>query len=89
LLSEGAQRRDRPEWHAQLARWQARTQKPDRWGAAYAVQAVTERLRPDDILASDVGQHQMLAAQLARFERPRRWLNSGGLGTMGFGFPAA
>ncbi|MBI0446180.1 biosynthetic-type acetolactate synthase large subunit [Deinococcus sp. DB0503] len=89
LLTEGAQRLDLPEWQAQLEAWKARTQKPDHWGAAYAVQAVVERLRPDDILASDVGQHQMLAAQLARFERPRRWLNSGGLGTMGFGFPAA
>lgn len=89
LLTEGAQRLDLPEWQAQLEAWKARTQKPDHWGAASAVQAVVERLRPDDILASDVGQHQMLAAQLARFERPRRWLNSGGLGTMGFGFPAA
>ncbi|MEW6420315.1 MAG: biosynthetic-type acetolactate synthase large subunit [Deinococcota bacterium] len=89
LLTEGAQRRDLPEWRVQLEEWKSRTQQPGHWGAAYAVQAVTERLRPGDILASDVGQHQMLAAQLARFERPRRWLNSGGLGTMGFGFPAA
>ncbi|GAA5533068.1 biosynthetic-type acetolactate synthase large subunit [Deinococcus aluminii] len=89
LLTEGAQKLDLPEWKAQIGEWKSRTQQPDHWGAAHAVQAVVERLGPDDILSSDVGQHQMLAAQLARFERPRRWINSGGLGTMGFGFPAA
>ena len=41
------------------------------------------------IVASDVGQHQMWAAQLIRFNEPRLWLNSGGLGSMGFGLPAA
>lgn len=88
-LQDGAQPHVLPEWRAQVEAWKSRAARPDHWGAGYAVQAVTERLRPDDILSSDVGQHQMLAAQLARFERPRRWLNSGGLGTMGFGFPAA
>lgn len=88
-LSEGATRLEHPEWDAQIAEWKTRTRTPDHWGAAYAVKAVCDRLRPDDILSSDVGQHQMLAAQEARFEKPRRWLNSGGLGTMGFGFPAA
>lgn len=89
LLAEGAQPLDLGDWLAQIDEWKTRTVAPDHWGAAYAVQQVTARLRPDDILSSDVGQHQMLAAQLARFEKPRRWLNSGGLGTMGFGFPAA
>ena len=41
------------------------------------------------ILSSDVGQHQMWAAQYFHFNKPRRWINSGGLGTMGFGLPAA
>ncbi|GBF04068.1 acetolactate synthase large subunit [Deinococcus aerius] len=89
MLAEGAQKLDLPEWREKIAEWKTRTQDPDHWGAGYAVKAVVDRLRPDDILSSDVGQHQMLAAQLARFERPRRWINSGGLGTMGFGFPAA
>ncbi|HTX34201.1 MAG TPA: biosynthetic-type acetolactate synthase large subunit [Bryobacteraceae bacterium] len=43
----------------------------------------------DAIVSSDVGQHQMWAAQLIRFNEPRLWLNSGGLGSMGFGLPAA
>ena len=43
----------------------------------------------DAIITSDVGQHQMWAAQYYDFAKPRRWLNSGGLGTMGFGLPAA
>ena len=45
--------------------------------------------RGQAIVASDVGQHQMWAAQLIRFSEPRLWLNSGGLGSMGFGLPAA
>ncbi|AKH15901.1 biosynthetic-type acetolactate synthase large subunit [Deinococcus soli (ex Cha et al. 2016)] len=89
LLAEGAQPTPRPEWTAQIQEWKGRTVPPETYGAGYAVKAVVDRLRPDDILSSDVGQHQMLAAQLARFEKPRRWINSGGLGTMGFGLPAA
>ena len=88
-LTEGAERLEIGGWLAQIAEWQGRTVTPEHWGAGYAVKAVCDRLTPDDILSSDVGQHQMLAAQLARFEKPRRRQNSGGLGTMGFGFPAA
>lgn len=51
-----------------------------------AVHAITEG---DAYVSSDVGQHQMFAAQYYGFDKPRRWINSGGLGTMGFGFPAA
>ena len=43
----------------------------------------------DAFVTSDVGQHQMFAAQFYKFDLPRRWINSGGLGTMGFGMPAA
>ena len=53
------------------------------------VQALYEATGGDCILASDVGQHQMWAAQYFHFAKPRRWINSGGLGTMGFGLPAA
>ncbi len=55
----------------------------------YMVQALYEATGGDAIVTSDVGQHQMWAAQYFHFSRPRRWINSGGLGTMGFGLPAA
>jgi acetolactate synthase-1/2/3 large subunit len=55
----------------------------------FLVQALYEATGGDCILAADVGQHQMWAAQYFHFSRPRRWINSGGLGTMGFGLPAA
>ena len=53
------------------------------------VQALYEATGGECILTSDVGQHQMWAAQYFHFPKPRRWINSGGLGTMGFGLPAA
>jgi acetolactate synthase-1/2/3 large subunit len=55
----------------------------------YMVQALFEATRGEAIITSDVGQHQMWAAQYYHFRKPRRWINSGGLGTMGFGLPAA
>jgi acetolactate synthase I/II/III large subunit len=55
----------------------------------YLVQALYEATGGDCVLSSDVGQHQMWAAQYFHFAKPRRWINSGGLGTMGFGLPAA
>ena len=53
------------------------------------VQALYEATGGEAIVTSDVGQHQMWTAQHYHFDRPRRWINSGGLGTMGFGLPAA
>ncbi len=55
----------------------------------YMIQALYEATGGDAIVTSDVGQHQMWAAQYFHFRQPRRWINSGGLGTMGFGLPAA
>ncbi len=55
----------------------------------YMVQKLFEITGGDAFITSDVGQHQMWAAQYYAFEKPRRWINSGGLGTMGFGLPAA
>lgn len=53
------------------------------------IQCLYEITNGDAYVSSDVGQHQMFAAQYYKFDKPRRWINSGGLGTMGFGFPAA
>jgi len=55
----------------------------------FMIQALYEATEGDAIVTSDVGQHQMWAAQYYDFAKPRRWINSGGLGTMGFGLPAA
>jgi acetolactate synthase-1/2/3 large subunit len=55
----------------------------------YMIQALYEATGGDAIVTSDVGQHQMWTAQYYHFAKPRRWINSGGLGTMGFGLPAA
>lgn len=53
------------------------------------IQSLYEITKGEAYVSSDVGQHQMFAAQYYKFDEPRRWINSGGLGTMGFGFPAA
>ncbi len=85
---------DRSAWLGQLADWQQRY--PLRYGQESGVlkpQYCVERLRAfaddDTILVAGVGQHQMYASQYWKFERPRHWINSGGLGTMGFAVPAA
>src|SRR6185503_2117297 len=82
-------------WWKQLREWQE--EHPLRYEAGkdgeikpqFMVEALHRATNGDAILTSDVGQHQMWAAQYYGFERPRRWINSGGLGTMGFGLPAA
>ena len=55
----------------------------------FVIEKLYEVTGGDAIVTSDVGQHQMWAAQYYKFDKPRRWINSGGLGTMGFGLPAA
>ena len=55
----------------------------------YAVEVMNRVTHGDAFVTSDVGQHQMFAAQFYQFDKPRRWINSGGLGTMGFGLPSA
>jgi acetolactate synthase-1/2/3 large subunit len=83
------------EWWQRIEAW--RTKHPLRYDDSsdgeikpqYMVQALYEATGGDAIVCSDVGQHQMWAAQYYHFSKPRRWINSGGLGTMGFGLPAA
>ena len=87
---------DRGAWWEQLRAWQAQypmRYEPQEAGEGLKPQQVIESLRdltPEDtILTSGVGQHQMFASQYYRFEHPYTWVNSGGLGTMGFSVPAA
>jgi acetolactate synthase I/II/III large subunit len=87
-LTSRAVKLENPEWIAKTLEWKERFVRHTKWSAGQAIKMICDQLRPDDILSTDVGQHQMLAAQLARFDKPRRWLTSGGLGTMGFGFPS-
>ncbi len=62
---------------------------PDAAQSVFFMHNLAAELEPADIVTTDVGQHQMWAAQHLPFRAPRRWLTSGGLGTMGFGLPAA
>ncbi len=83
------------DWWHRIDGW--RTQYPLRYEDTVdteirpqrAIRAVFEATGGDAIVTSDVGQHQMWTAQYYDFPEPRRWINSGGLGTMGFGLPAA
>jgi len=81
-------------WWTQIEEWRKRDcLRYEQNGGAikpqYVVQKLWEITKGDAFITSDVGQHQMWAAQYYRFDKPRRWINSGGLGTMGVGLPYA
>jgi len=81
-------------WWDQIAQWRSKeclkySQTGDLIKPQFVVDKLWEVTQGQAYLTSDVGQHQMWAAQFYRFDQPRRWINSGGLGTMGFGLPAA
>ena len=82
-------------WWAQIDLWRARdclryTQGDGPVKPQYALQRLYELTKDrETFITTEVGQHQMWAAQFLKFDRPNRWMTSGGLGTMGYGFPAA
>ncbi len=81
-------------WWKQIDEWRGKNclkykQGKDLIMPQFVIEKLYEVTGGDAIITSDVGQHQMWAAQYYRFDKPRRWISSGGLGTMGFGLPAA
>jgi acetolactate synthase-1/2/3 large subunit len=85
---------DTKDWWKQIDEWRGKDslkfkQGKDKIKPQYVVQKLYEITKGDAFVTSDVGQHQMWAAQYYKFDKPRRWINSGGLGTMGVGLPYA
>ncbi len=97
LLKEGKKKPNEKalkSWWAQIEQWRKmQCLKYDRNSKLikpqFAVETLHKVTKGDAFVCSDVGQHQMFTAQFYGFDKPRRWINSGGLGTMGFGLPAA
>ncbi len=88
------EKRERTEWLTQLAEWQTKhpftyDQNPDKLMPQYVIEQIYALTRGDAIIVTEVGQHQMWSAQYYKYTQPRRFISSGGLGTMGFGLPAA
>lgn len=95
LLPRLESREETTEWHHTIARW--KDEFPLRYGNPSAgrimpqhiVEKIYDLTQGESIIATEVGQHQMWAAQYYQYKHPRSFISSGGLGTMGFGFPAA
>lgn len=95
VLNKDAKRTDKADaWRAQIARW--KEEKPLKYADSdkelkpqWVIEMIHETTKGEAIVTTDVGQHQMWAAQYYKFNQPRSWITSGGLGTMGFGFPSA
>ena len=87
------------DWHAQISKWRSEhglnhnlykdSSDENPILPQAAVQHIYQESKGKAFVTSDVGQHQMFAAQYYHFDEPRKWINSGGLGTMGFGLPSA
>lgn len=94
-LTDAVEKADHAEWIAQVNEWGknssvSETPKSDEYAHPYhVIEAVRAITKDSDIIVTDVGQHQMWVSQKYRFEEPRTWCTSGGLGTMGYGLGAA
>jgi acetolactate synthase-1/2/3 large subunit len=85
---------DYSSWHETLKGYQKKEplrfiEDTNRIKPQWVIKRTGQILGDKALISTDVGQHQMWAAQFYPFDRPRQWINSGGLGTMGYGFPAA
>lgn len=98
LVEKGQKSIDREAqeaWWKQIDEWRQkhggrfRTDDSEKLKPQQVIEAAWRATKGDAYVTSDVGQHQMFAAQYYKFNKPNRWINSGGLGTMGFGLPAA
>ncbi|MDH7479949.1 MAG: thiamine pyrophosphate-dependent enzyme, partial [Syntrophomonadaceae bacterium] len=94
LIPRIEERASRPEWLEMIEQWKARypltySQGTDVIKPQYVVEQIWEATGGEAIITTEVGQNQMWAAQFYKFKYPRTMVTSGGLGTMGFGFPAA
>ena len=93
-FDRAAQKAKLSDWWKQIKQWRERQcltyqRSDEQLKPQQVVEAVYRHTQGDAFVSSDVGQHQMFAALYYPFAKPRRWINSGGLGTMGFGLPAA
>ena len=87
-LADQVEEKDRSYWYEQIQAMKEENDYAGDWSGVAALR-LANRLMPDAIVATDVGQHQMWTAQHWKFKRPRTFLSSGGLGTMGYGVGAA
>ena len=96
VLLEMVHKLENTHWHEMIREWKKeypltynKTQSEDNIRPQYVVEQIWEETKGEAIIATEVGQNQMWAAQYYKFTRPRSFVSSGGVGTMGFGFPAA
>jgi len=92
-LNAAMKKPDTKEWLKKIAEWKKRFplkyKDDDALRPQYVIEQICEATKGEAIICTEVGQHQMWAAQFYKFAKPRTILSSGGLGTMGYGFPAA
>lgn len=92
-LIKHCNKKTHPDWLKQIALWRKECplvyRHDDKLRPQYIIEEINEITKGEAIICTDVGQHQMFTAQFFKFNKPRQLITSGGLGTMGFGFPAA
>jgi len=92
ILNERLEQQDHKEWIAKIMEYKARyplSYHPDVLTGPYIVEEIYRQTKGEAVVVTEVGQHQMWAAQFYRYTKPRTFLTSGGLGTMGYGLGAS